>query len=120
MTILAGRETVFFLASLGAVMQLKCGGAALGIANNFNYLNAEDEMPALRILCGSAKISAHSPWGPLLLFHFFSVPLADTAKYHSVTESCPHLARVSLEVSASRRGTKVELGDRGTNAEQVP
>lgn len=41
-TILVGRETVFFLASLGAVMQLKRGGAALGIANHFNSLNAED------------------------------------------------------------------------------
>lgn len=82
MTILVGRETVFFLASPGAVMQLKCGGAALGIANHFNSLNTEDEMLALRVLCGSSKISAHSPWKPLPLIHLFSVPLpsADTAK----------------------------------------
>lgn len=75
MTILVGRETVFFLAPLGAVMQLKCGGAALGIANHFNSLNAEDEMLALRIVCGSAKISAYSPWKPLPLIHIFSVEL---------------------------------------------
>lgn len=112
MTILVGREIVFFLASLGAVIQLKCGGAALGIANHFNSLNAEDEMLALRIPRGSAKISAHSPWKPLPLIRFFSVPLpsAGTAKYCGVTESCTHLARVSLEASASRGGTKVELG----------
>lgn len=61
MTILVGRETVFFLASHGAVMQLKCGSAALGIVNRFNSLNAEDEMLALRILRGSGKIFAHSP-----------------------------------------------------------
>lgn len=125
MTILVGKETMFFLASLGAVMQLKCGSAALGIANHFNSLNAEDEMLALRILGGSAKISAHSPWKPLPLIRFFSVPLpsADTAKYCGVIESCTHLARVSLEASASRRGTKVDwevklLSSRGTGAEQ--
>ena len=81
-TILVGREIIFFLASLGALMQLKCGSAALGIANNFNCLNTEDEVLAFRILCGSAKISAYSPWKPLPLIHLFSVPLpsADMGK----------------------------------------
>lgn len=96
MTILVGRETVFFLASHGAVMQLKCGTATLGIANHFYSLNAEDEMLGLRILCGSKKDSkgnmllrAHSPWKPLPLINFFShfshpLPSADMAKYCSV------------------------------------
>lgn len=73
-TILAGREIVFFLASLGAVMQLKCGSTVLGIGNHFNSLNTEDEVLAFRILCGKAKISAYSPWNPLPLIHLFSVP----------------------------------------------
>lgn len=72
-TILVGREMVFFLASLGAVMQLKCGSTALGIANHFNSLNTEDEVLAFRILCGSAKISAYSSWKPLPLIRLFSV-----------------------------------------------
>lgn len=69
MTVLVGREIIFFLASFGAVMQLKCGSTALGIANHFNSLNTEDEVLAFRILCGSAKISAYSPWKPLPLIH---------------------------------------------------
>lgn len=81
-TVLVGREIVFFLASLGAVMQLKCGSSALGIADHFNSLNTEDEVQAFRILRGSAKISAFSPWKTLPLIHLFSVPLlsADTRK----------------------------------------
>jgi len=106
-TALVGREIVFSLASLGAVMQLKCGSTALGIARNFNSLNTEDEVLAFRILRESAKISAYSPWKPLPSIRLFSVPLPSAAmgKQCGVTESCPCLVRRSSEVSVSRQGT---------------
>lgn len=109
-TILLGREIIFFLASLGAVMQLKCGSAALGIADHFNALDTEGEVLTFRILCGCVKMSAYSSWTPLPLVHLFSVPfiLADTRKQCGVTESCPCLVRRSLELSVSKRGTKGE------------
>lgn len=70
-TILLGREIIFFLASLDAVMLLKCGSAALGIANHFNALHTEDGVLSFRILCGSVKM--HIPLGHLCLWSIFSV-----------------------------------------------
>lgn len=76
MTILAGRETVFFLASLGAVMQLKCGGAALGIANNFNSLNAEDGNASFKDRAWKCKNISTFPSEAFALNPFFQCALA--------------------------------------------
>lgn len=127
-TILVGRETMFFLASPGAVMQLKCGSAALGIVNHFNSLNAEDEMLALRILHGSGKIFAQFPWKPLPLIHFsvvFSIPYLQLI-WHNIVVSLNHVPtwpgcpwRFLPAGEGPRRSWEGKLiSSRGTDAEQ--